>query len=380
MSKLIPSVILIALASIQNPIHAAWTSKNKQKAAKENAEAPTAGLNVNDKRSFFIEADYLFWRPQLEDAAFTIKESKVSKTGSESVHMKLKQPNYNLSSGARLGLGGYNSDSWDIGLTGTYLYSQSDKKVHSHVTDNQTLIPQWIPSIFGLPALRATANWHMNFYTADFSIGREFFLTKRFAVHPTIGLRGFGIDQKLKNKFTGIYQEGSSTAPTAVTLRSQFNAYQNVWGIGPRMGLDVNFYLHNSWVLLGGLSGSLLYSNYRVKEKFHGYKDLSEGGTITISPFNGKVKDHAHLGRANMDAYFGLGWDKWFKNGKNRLGISLSFEASQWFQMNQWLNLEVSTFDNNPPNNLDKDDTIMAEKRRGDLSFVGGTLRFQIDF
>ncbi len=380
MNKLVPAITLIALISIQNPVHATWASKNKDKAAKEKAQAPTPGLAVNDKRSFFIEADYLLWRPQLEDASFTIKETTTTGTGSESVQMKLKQPNYNLSSGARLGIGGYNSDSWDVGLTGTYLYSQSHKKVHSNTADNQQLVAQWIPSIFGNPVSRAIANWQMNFYVADFAIGREFFLTKRFAVHPLIGLRGFNINQKLKNKFTGIYQEGSSTAPTAVTLSTKFNAYQNIWGIGPRLGLDLNFYLNNNWAFIGGLSGSLLYSNYSIKEKFNGFRDLEATGTLTISRFNGKIKDNAHLGRANLDAYFGLGWDKWFNSGKNRVAVSLSFEASQWFQMNQWLNLEISNFDDSIPNSLDRDDTIMAEKRHGDLSFIGGTLRFQIDF
>lgn len=382
MNKLIPAIALVALINFQ-PAEAAWTAKNKQKNSTEAAQANTQGFNVKDDRTFFIEADYLFWRPQLEDATFTLKGtgSTNSSGGPTNLDINLKQPSFNLSSGARLGLGGYNSDSWDIGLKGTYLYSESTKTIHASRADREQMVAQWIPAIYG-EGTKGTARWQLNFYVADFAIGREFFLTKRFAVHPFIGLRGFNIQQKLRNNFTGNFEEGSETAPTEVSLNGTFKAYQTIWGVGPRLGLDLNFYLTNSWAFLGGLSGSLLYSKTHTKQKMFGHLDDTEDNIITIRTINAKVKDHSTFGRANLDAYFGLGWDKWFNQGKNRVAISLTFEGSHWFQINQWLDLDVTNFDNdnNGNNNRDDDFHIAAEKRHGDLSFIGGTLHFQLDF
>lgn len=379
MKKIIPAIALIALINIQ-PAEAAWTAKNKQDNSKETPQAKTPGFNVKDERTFFLEADYLLWRPQLEDATFALKGggTRNSGNGPATLNIDLKQPSFNLSSGVRVGLGGYNSDSWDVGLKGTYLYSQSTKTIHTP-SDNQLqqIIGQWIPSIFG-QGFKGVAHWQLNFYVADFAIGREFFLTKRFAVHPFIGLRGFDIEQKLINNFTGIFQEGSTTAPTTVSLKGNIKSYQNIWGVGPRLGLDLNFYLTNTWAFLGGLSGSLLYSNTHIKQKVFGHRDDEDNNFITLFPLSAKVKDHATFGRANLDAYFGLGWDKWFNQGKNRVAISAIFEASHWFQINQWVDIDVTTFDDN--NNNRGDFTIMTEKRHGDLSFIGGTLHLQLDF
>jgi hypothetical protein len=370
MKKQISIISLLTLLSLQAPVQAAWASKNRPDPKKDEITPPpnTPGFKLQDNRTWYIEADYLFWKPNLEDTSFALKGtgSTNSTTGAVVGKEKIKQPSFDLSSGARLGLGGYTNDSWDVGFRGTYLYSDAHKTIHAHPENNQIIAPQWFSSIFGTQGTKATADWRMNFYLLDFTIGREYFLTKRFSVHPFIGLRGAAIFFKDSSHFRSNFQS-SSTSSFAVSDR--FSAKQSIWGAGPRIGFDLNFYVACDWLFMGGLSGSLLYTNYRVSERFKGFYAPT---TTTIAPFNLKGKQSSNFGRGNIDAYFGFGWSHWYNNGSTRVTIALSFEAQEWFNLNQLFSLESVT----PTNRLD----IHADKNHGDLSLIGGTLHFKIDF
>jgi hypothetical protein len=387
MNKLIPAITLVALVGLQLPTHASWAAKQQKTATQEAEQAPTPGFNQKDDRQAFIKVDYLFWRPQLENAGFALKSvSSAPAEQPQSVKFTLKQPECKLSSGVRLGIGGYTHDSWDIGLTGTYLRSKTHKHIHGNPSTFKQTLPQWVPSVFGTGGLNASALWALNFSVLDFAIGREFFLTKRFAVHPFIGLRGYCINQKLKNHFQGTFLQGTSPNQVSVTLPSKFKVTQSIFGAGPRLGLDMGFYVSQDWAFLGGLSGSLLCSTYRIKQNaFAHINTVDTTGTIlTINNLNLKTKDGATLGRANLDAYFGIGWDKWCNNGRNRFAVSLLFEASHWFQINQLLDIDTTSLENSnnqlTSQNRSQNTTFMAEKRHGDLSFMGGTVHFQFDF
>ncbi len=362
-------VSMLALLSLQAPIHASWTSKGKPKQKKQEAPPPnTPGFNVQDNRTWFVEADYLLWKPTLEDTGFALKGtgSTNSTTGAVVGKESIKQPSFEWSSGARLGIGGYTHDSWDVGFRGTYLYSDASKTLHADPTKNQIIAPQWFSSIFGTQGTKATANWQMNFYLLDFTIGREYFLTKRFSAHPFIGLRGAAILLKDHSHFQSNFQ---ASAAAIFAVSDRFRAKQNIWGGGPRIGFDLNFYVCTDWAFVGGLAGSLLYTNYHVREQFKGFYAPT---TTTIAPFKLKGSQSSNFGRGNLDAYFGFEWSRWFNKGQNRVTIAVTGEAQEWFNLNQLFSLEAVT----PNNGLD----IQTDKNHGDLSLLGGTLHFQIDF
>lgn len=360
MKKFIPAITLIALIGIEAQLEAAWPSKRRASMEAEQANSP--GFYVHDTRIVYAEVDYLFWRPQFEDTSFVMKNKGNTE---QNQSFSLKQPNYDISSGVRVGIGGYTEDSWDIGVRATYLYSDATKHTSGHLDKNTKTYPQWTPTLFGTGGSKATANWRLNLFVLDFTIGREYFLIERFSIHPFIGLRGFQINQNMKDRYRGLF----GIVLPASTLSGQFKAEQDIRGVGPRLGLDLNFYMTKSWALMGGLSGSLLYSRYHVTQnsKGHLYNDI----TTLIDPVNVRLKDKASFGRANLDTYFGIGWDHWFKNGDNRIAVSVLFEASHWFQINQLVDMDVKSLN---------DATNQATKRHGDLSFVGGTIHFQYDF
>lgn len=386
MKRFIPAITLVTLLSLQGSLLAGWGSK-KDASYEENGGndsrpmVKTPGFNLEDNRRVSVELDYLFWRPQMEDNFFAIKTeatpsgATLAKIGS----VNLEQPSYELSSGVRLGIGGYTSDSWDVNLTGTYLYSSAKKDVHAEGNILSTaVLPQWMSLFLGTQGTKGSTNWKMNFYTLDLSFGREYFMTKKFSVHPFIGLRGFHINQSLNSNYSTAFVNVSTDAlPTTFRSTSRLNAKQNLWGIGPRLGIDLNFYLTQEWAFLGGFSGSLLYTKYKVKESLYGHQ-VDTG--LVLNPYNSVGKDQDHFGRANLDVYFGLGWDRWFNQGKQRVSLALLFEGSQWFQINQWFDLNIAEALNTGNPGSFYPPTITASKRHGDLSFMGGTVRLNIDF
>lgn len=361
MNKFIPAITLITLLGLQFQAEAAWSSRSQPQS--EEKPVNTEGFNVVDNRSAFVELDYLFWKPYMEDSSFAVKsDSPILTLGTDGAarsNAKIKQPSYKLSSGVRLGFGGYSADRWDYSLRGTYLYSQASKHVHASAT--QVVSPEWFQTASGVNGSEASGHWRLNFGLLDFVLGREYFLTKRFAVHPIIGLRGALINQTNNARYTATFD----TTPT----NTRFRARNNIWGVGPRAGFDLNFYVARDWAFVGGLAGSLLYAHYSVYEKYKG--QLAVVDQIDLSSINLKVKDSSHFGRANLDAYFGFGWNHWFCGGKRRVAISLSFEAQQWFNLNQEFQIDLVTV--GTPN-------VRTHKNHGDLSLVGGTVHAQFDF
>jgi hypothetical protein len=380
MKQFIPAITLITLLSLQMPVQATWSSKRKPLSKEEEkAQTKTPGFNLHDNRSGLFELDYLFWKPQMEDCHFGLKTTETTDAaGTTTAKARLKQPSFELSSGVRLGFGGYSSDSWDISARGTYLFSDASKHTNANPSNGVVSVPNWYGSIFGLNGISAHDRWQMNFALLDLSIGREFFLTKRFAVHPFIGLRGAIINQKDLVKYSALYTLTQLVGTLQVMGDTKFRAKSNIAGVGPRAGFDLNFYVARDWAFLGGLAGSLLYTHYSTTEKFFGFQ-VSSGTPQVLNQFNLKVKDSSNFGRANLDAYIGFGWNHWFDNGKKRLAVALAFEAQQWFNLNQWFALDLTSnagalpTTNNPLN-------IRADKKHGDLSLVGGTVHFQFDF
>ena len=145
----------------------------------------------------------------------------------------------------------------------------------------------------------------------------------------------------------------------------------DVRGVGPRAGIDFNYYFASEWAFKGGISGAFLYCSYNVVQKTSGWQVVSS--VTSASQF--KLKDKDQLVRTNFDGYFGLGWERWVNKNRNRLSLALLCESSYWFGINQLMDLEQLTSDATNPNTV-----FVAEKRHGDLSFFGGTLHFQVDF
>lgn len=375
MSKLLGTLGFLSLFAIQ--AQAAWPVYRNQATSQESY--PTPGFNNEDNRRGFISGDYLYWVPHQDDLFYAASQTTDTSSPVAETHNKYKQPHFDWSSGFRLSVGGYTSDSWDIGLTGMYIHS--DAHSHTHVPPKAIgqIVPGFNTNLFSTDALKSHASNHLKFGTLDFSIGREFFLTQRFAIHPLIGLRGFHMSQRYHAHYLSAFTMIDLPLPATI-LKASFKAKNSTYGIGPRAGIDIKFYMTEHFAFLGGLSGSLLWGTYRVHQRFFGREStiiVVDGvNEFIFAPSILKTSEKNASLRTNIDAYFGLGYDVWFNCDKNRFYVALLFEASEWFAMNQF----NDTFSTTPLNSSIATISIAGLRRHGDLGFVGGTLHLQIDF
>lgn len=122
---------------------------------------------------------------------------------------------------------------------------------------------------------------------------------------------------------------------------------------------------------MGGVSGSIVLGQFRVKEKYTGQTPavglVQPIGTLT-------VRDNHNAIRTNVEANIGVGFETWNDKNDTRFELAVMAEAVNWFGMNQLSNNVLV------PSEFNVSATDGGAKRHGDLSFLGLTVHFQLDF
>lgn len=364
MNKSTSLFMLSSMVALSGSVDA-WSKNNPLNPSDEANQTVVA----TDNRNGLLEVDYLFWKPYLDELNYSTKG--VSTIDGTAIYFKMspKTPDFDLSSGVRVGIGGYTSDVWDIKLKGTYYYTDAKSSAHAIPDSNETIFPEIFTAFLGEEGTKTSAIWRLNFGLLDFTMGREFAVSPKFNVHPYIGVRGVWINQKMVYKFLGELEATNPPDPIADTKSRLRN---NIWGVGPRFGLDLSFYFTKQWSFRGGFSSSLVYGKFHVKQRAYTQVTRESGFNSQSIPH---LKKSDHFIRSNVDAYFGIGWDRWFNSNKNRVYIALLCESTYWYQINQWFDADLGQVGSAPSIS-----TLSLQKRDGDLGLFGGTLHFQVDF
>lgn len=324
---------------------------------------------LNDQQQWFVTETYLILKPYQDDNDYASRLVTKGSLGTTiSMKMKLEKPDYDWYSGVRLGVGRYlpHHDKWDITFYTTYYYAQEQNSCSPRRNHNTLLTPLWSPTFDG-GATKGHLAWRLNFFNWDFSIGREYALLRTIVAHPFIGLRAALIYKSYEAKYSDQFTDGNISRK----LNDRFKASDNFWGIGPRAGVDLQFYFKEAWSFLGGLSGALFYGRYDVKETFSTH--LTNAGNLNSKRY--KSSDERYCVRANLDAALGIGWETWFKQHSVRFAPSILFEGSCWFDTNQLFLPKSSTTPTNSsiPN-------FSNYRKQGNLILMGLSFNFQTDF
>ena len=327
---------------------------------------------MNDDQGWYVKPSMLIWRPFQGDVDAGISNQIVELLSpSLATKDKTLALSFDWGTGARLAIGRYlpNHENWDISVVGTYFYADTHNTYRGFVpslvslssfADLKLVVPGW--SAF-LPSNPDTSvHRRLNFFNFDLLAGRQYCLTSKLNIHPFIGIRAALIYEKY-TLHTTAFTLSSGTASVSLPS-SDFRAWNDYWGVGPRVGTDLAYNFGAGWSFLGSLSGAFLYSRYKIKEK--------TDGVSATAPTSLLVKDADNLLRTNLETSIGLGWEKWVRNKTVRIAPSFLFETSQWFAFNNWLftSLPSSTFDIE----------LQAERKNGDLGFMGFTVNLQIDY
>lgn len=231
--------------------------------------------------SLNFHADLLYWRPELcglESAfgnttiATTVSQSAITTT---TVKESDKEPDFRWNTGFRIGTDA-TFGCFDLALDWTHF------KGHAKFCEH-----------------KQHGNWRIKYDVIDLILSRQFCMMSCFQLKPYIGLRGALIHQKLKSQLKTLFTSpllGNNTVFTSKDDKEDF------WGIGPQIGLDVDWYLGCNFSLYGSFAVVTYYGDVKGKN-FD-----TDTFTKTVSVCNGKRK-HC-FNNIGTDAELGIRWDR----------------------------------------------------------------------
>lgn len=359
----------------------------------KNVHGTKGGKNPPHIRSKgpFLTADFLYWRGDF-DGLEIAAENKVN---ASSTSFKDSNVNFNgeWRPGVRAGIGWLfgEQDQWDLYANWTYFF---DKAKVSEATGNflQTnYIPTWSP-ILGPVSLFASGNWDLHFNAIDLEIGRNYFISRKIALRPHVGLRGAWIDLDYNADYRGVWSFFTpiSSATQFVAENTSFKADSTFKGIGVRGGSDFLWHFTDHFGISSQLSGALLFGRFNISETFNGREPLVDAttGAASAPPLKVKYSKKMDRVRANIEAFLGLFFETGVANGKYHFAMHAGYELSEWFQQNELVTLGFSrdsrvlrTTSTIPTSiTVAANNDVTLQSQQGDLGMQGLTVKFLFNF
>lgn len=279
-----------------------------------------------------VTAEWLYWRTRQEGMEFATS----------------RQIEFDFQSGFRVGLGAhlYSFDGWTIYANYTRFVPDASRSAHGAVYP--LFLFQGAGST-GNAVSAAHGHWDVEFQSADLAFGKAYYLTQTLVFSPFFGLKGAWIDQHAHFRYEGGY------IPEGQIFRTRFK--NDVRGAGPLIGTQMNWQLGLGFCFFGDIATSLVACHFNNKQRQHQLDGLEVVHLDTdfnqVSPF--------------LQMAAGVAWDRNFYRDRCHFGLSLGFEAQQWWNQNQ---TEQFTDDVRPT----------YVRQQGDLSFYGLTLKGRFDF
>ncbi len=144
-----------------------------------------------------------------------------------------------------------------------------------------------------------SGHWKINYDTLDLVIGRRTCTAPCFYLKPYIGARGLRVHQILKSDLDTEFVAGAVGTNTVVTTKKDS---EHIWGIGPELGLEADWYLKCNFSL---------YANFDVVA-YYGTINGKYLQTDTF-PTTASVSDahnHFHFNKIGTDIALGIRYDK----------------------------------------------------------------------
>jgi hypothetical protein len=362
MSRWIRTLTLFSLAAYSSNL-LGW-GNGQRPLVLDTPQPPRKDFPLQENQGWYTKESLLIWKPSEGGLDYA---SHLSVSDSLTT-LKTKAPEFNWGTGARLAIGRYlpNHNQWDISLTTTYFYGSADNKTSASPGQNSVITANWASTLLGNDVLHGSVNWRLNYFTWDLMVGRNYLLTQDIVFHPSVGLRAGLLYTDYKSK----YSQQFSGSPTV--YKTEFESDDTLWGIGPRVAMDLAYNFKSHWAILGNIGISLLYSGYDVEENINGAQLVGQ----VVQSTNLKTSSSGNPLTTNIEGAIGLGWEQWVRSNTVRVAASFMFEATQWFDINHFYHFEPGTTSVGGK-------TLpisQSDAHSGNLGLMGFSINLQVDF
>ncbi len=314
---------------------------------------PPANPQVVHGYNLFLFGDALYWTAREDGLSFAYSTNNPAGVATNN-RIKLKDPRFEWDWGFRIGLGYIiPRDDWDLSIQWTHITPTADKHVHAKQGSGLATIWAFPQGPAGASfATESSARWRTYVNVLDIELGKEYFVSHYFSVRPYIDVRTVFLDQHYKVKYLNVVQIGGPAINDFIHMSNDF------WGVGPAVGVDMEWGLPWGFNVYGGGTLSLVYGSFDIH-----IREKTSNGQAPL-----RSRQSFHNARAITDLSLGLGWDHMFFHDQFHFGIKAGWEQHLYFSQNQlfrFVSIPVA-------------DGVVTDQ--GDLSLEGLTISGRIDF
>lgn len=292
--------------------------------------------------------------------------------------------------GFRIGIGSNSDcDGWNLYTSWTYLVNKKSNSasVGNFGTPSLVRIPNygqfallnpWI-STNANPLLdlaniwrKVSANWKLHINVIDLELGRKYWLSKCFAMHPFAAIRGAWTKTTFRTISSIVFTSGNNTEDVVLT-----DTFKNrYWGVGFLAGFQPSWYIHSCFAIYSNIDVALLWGEFSAKKREKGIS--IQTGLVPATSLSYINKEHSDFFMMEpiIDLAIGLRWDLLWCCNRYRTIIDIGWEHHIWFDHNH--RLKTKTFQEEADANYKWFQNF--EETYGNLMFGGLVTRLRWDF
>jgi hypothetical protein len=319
---------------------------------------PSAQPVVDGWADFFVTADFIWWKPNLEDTSYATSGFSPA-VGTNASTGKVESPHYKWEPGFKVGIGTvFQHDNWDLYLEYTWFQMNQDKHHHndsitagstSFVWSDYFVTPGGAVVPGPVELTSASARAKLQFNVLDLEMGRNFWISKYLTIRPNFGL-----------KFAWIHNQESINyvlATPAVGASEHIGVNQRFFGVGIRGGFDTAWHFTKHWSIYGDLALSALWTDFRTQRN----DQTTTTAGVTYTSFSAKERrNRSQSVEPVLELGLGLMYQTWFHQDEYEFWVKAGWEEQVWWDHNRFINL--------------------AAHRHGNLTLQGLTVDFGLAF
>ncbi|MGD2169391.1 MAG: Lpg1974 family pore-forming outer membrane protein [Chlamydiota bacterium] len=263
------------------------------------------GVSLKTNWSFHLDGSFIYWYTSQDGLNLGISNQNNSFIGSRILKMDFDyEPGFILGSQLK-----NNSSGFDIYFTYTRLHFVNNQ---SQVT---SFFPIWLHEGNTALASSAKAKWNFKLDLLDLEFARSYHVGKRLTFRTYVGLRSNILDQKFNVDYT----------VDAMPIFS--NNQSDSWSIGPKAGLNTNWYFTKNFSALFAIATSILYTDYKVSHNENNITNFQE----TIFSYNNQV---LKVLRPTLEMEGGINWGINFNKDRCHFFLSAKYNFQVMFNQN----------------------------------------------
>jgi hypothetical protein len=319
---------------------AALVPEEKRIVTQNPTITPSLYPYVSNGTNSYASVDFIWWKTVIDETGYAYSGTADGyhvPPGGSVLHGTLKRPDFSFEPGVKIGLGTYfEHDGWDIYAEYTHI---AGPQLETNVRASENLgVKSLVPVTTGDGEAKiisldlARSEWKQDFNVVDLELGRNFFLSKRLALRPYIGLKTAWVHEIFQMFYVptpNTYDPRSvSVFPPNEILAAYLRRQQHMWGLGIRGGVDTMWTLTKNWAIYGNLALSTLWSDFHIKVT----DQLLEiyGGQFEPLNLYSSVQTVIPI----IETGFGLAYITWFCDNGYRLQIQAGWEMQIWTDIN----------------------------------------------